>query len=929
MLSVLPKIFKEVTNMKKGLLSVLLSFVMLISFVPVAFADEGVENFTQINTYTEGQFIDVPTGQWYAATVQRAYELGLMRGSSDTTFNPTGSITIAETLTLACRLHSTYYSNGAQLVQGTPWYQVYVDYAVDKGIIAADEYDSYTNQATRAQFVTILAAAMPAGALPAVNTVDDGMIPDIAADAAYYEEAYLLYRAGILKGSDDKGTFNPDSNIMRSEVATIVVRMADPAKRVAITLKNPALHPSEKVVLNAEEIYAKCASAVFYIEIYDRSGAAISSGSGVFISADGKALTNYHVIKNAYSAKIMTNDGQVYDVTGYYDAQETIDMALIQIAGSKFPYLSVGDSTKIAPGQTIFAIGSPRGLDDTISQGIISNANRVIDGLGYIQMTAPISPGSSGGALINDQGLLIGLNTATYKDAQNINLAVPIHRYQELSVGAIKSFPVGNNIPEYSGATLNFDSSLSVSVGRSGVVSITANPGNCAEDVTIRWDCADTNIAEPQWGEWNGWDIDLYIYGKAEGSTTITLSLLTDDDVVLARKTLYVTVGKASSQENAFNTLKSWIIANANYTFSDGDIGYNETYYDDEGVDSYTLYIDTSTGMINVMMLEKYNNSTFTSFLTIKPSGQDVFAVFFCKNSYANIDFSGTAYIYAPSFNENYPFQFENHSGYDGDISILQDIAKYEFLDSLNFLDHVLNTYIPQYNLSIVDFGFSNHNSDNGGSGSQPTASAFPMSIVLNVGETQSVYIDVSEFVNVDTTFTQKSGDTSIATSVWGPEETTDLIWSVQVTGVSVGQTYVAISNTLTSQVITVSVTVVGTSASDFLSGLVAKNFTWHLYSNDGKTYLGKLTTNKYDSNGIWNESGKYGSKYQSVSIWNEYGTYGSNYSNESAFNEYATKPPIIVDCYGNFVGYLTANKYISQGYSITQIHQFLLAHNQ
>ena len=120
--------------MKKRLLSLLLALVMVLALCSTAFAAEGTSNFTQVNTYTSGQFTDVPNGQWYAATVQRAYELGLMKGTGDgTTFSPNGNITIAETLALACRLHSTYYGNGAQFVQGNPWYQVYVDYAIANG----------------------------------------------------------------------------------------------------------------------------------------------------------------------------------------------------------------------------------------------------------------------------------------------------------------------------------------------------------------------------------------------------------------------------------------------------------------------------------------------------------------------------------------------------------------------------------------------------------------------------------------------------------------------------------------------------------------------------------------------------------------------------------------------------------------------------
>lgn len=97
-----------------------------------------------------------------------------------------------------------------------------------------------------------------------------------------------------------------------------------------------------------------------------------------------------------------------------------------------------------------------------------------------------------------------------------------------------------------------------------------------------------------------------------------------------------------------------------------------------------------------------------------------------------------------------------------------------------------------------------------------------------------------------------------------------------------------------------------------------------YLYSNDGKHFLGSLTDNKFSTDSIWNEFGNYGNKFNSSSIWNEFGNYGSRYSNESAFNKYATNPPIIVDEYGNFVGYLTANKYLNNGYTIFEIQQYV-----
>ncbi len=112
-------------------------------------------------------------------------------------------------------------------------------------------------------------------------------------------------------------------------------------------------------------------------------------------------------------------------------------------------------------------------------------------------------------------------------------------------------------------------------------------------------------------------------------------------------------------------------------------------------------------------------------------------------------------------------------------------------------------------------------------------------------------------------------------------------------------------------------------------AALPASLFPLHLYSNDTKTYLGKLTTDIYDADSIWNEYGTYGSKYQTNSIWNEYGDYGSKYSNKSAFNEYATEPPKIFDNQGNYVGYLTTNEYLEHAFTIQVVKQFLEDNNQ
>ena len=144
-------------------------------------------------------------------------------------------------------------------------------------------------------------------------------------------------------------------------------------------------------------------------------------------------MTNYHVIEGAAYAMVRTIDGTEYDVLGIYDYSEKNDLAILQVDGSGFPTLTVGDSRNLVTGANVYTIGSPLGLENTFSDGSISNTSRVVDGLSYIQINVSISPGSSGGALLNNRGQVIGVTTASYVSGQNLNLAVPIHLLENLS----------------------------------------------------------------------------------------------------------------------------------------------------------------------------------------------------------------------------------------------------------------------------------------------------------------------------------------------------------------------------------------------------------------------------------------------------------------------------------------------------------------
>lgn len=221
----------------KRLLTILLILAMVLSCTSISFADAGsLSNFKKVKEYTSGIFTDIDEEGWYIDNVKKAYELGLMMGSYDS-FNPDGSISIAEAITMAARLNSIYKTGKDDFVQGSPWYQVYVDYAVENGIIAADDYEDFTEEATREQFAVIFAKSLPAEALPAINAIETGMIPDVDRDSEFKDVIYMLYNAGILTGNDAIGSFAPETGIGRSSVAAIVTRMADKSLRKTFTLK--------------------------------------------------------------------------------------------------------------------------------------------------------------------------------------------------------------------------------------------------------------------------------------------------------------------------------------------------------------------------------------------------------------------------------------------------------------------------------------------------------------------------------------------------------------------------------------------------------------------------------------------------------------------------------------------------------------------
>ena len=191
---------------------------------------------------------------------------------------------------------------------------------------------------------------------------------------------------------------------------------------------------------NASAIEAADASVVT-IFCYDYEGELAATRSG-FVAFDGKTIiTNYHVMTSAYTCKISTNQDISYEVSKILCYSKERDIAILQLdEDTGLQPLTLGDSSIIKKGETIVAIGSPLGIKNTVSTGVLSG-RLMEDNMDVLQFTAPISSGSSGGALFDNNGNVIGITYASYIDGQNLNLAIPIELANKLynSKGAAKS----------------------------------------------------------------------------------------------------------------------------------------------------------------------------------------------------------------------------------------------------------------------------------------------------------------------------------------------------------------------------------------------------------------------------------------------------------------------------------------------------------
>lgn len=191
-------------------------------------SDASTAKFAPKRAY-EGQFTDVTQDKWFYKFVKMAYEYALANGTSTTKFSPDNKFTVAQALTAAANIHTAYHGGAVRAAaSGEKWYDPYVEYCVQNGIITASQFANYDKNITRGEMATVFANILPDAEYASVR---DGANPDVSANMACYSAVQKLYRAGIVGGDAGTGNYRPNDEIVRSEACVIFTRIAVAAER--------------------------------------------------------------------------------------------------------------------------------------------------------------------------------------------------------------------------------------------------------------------------------------------------------------------------------------------------------------------------------------------------------------------------------------------------------------------------------------------------------------------------------------------------------------------------------------------------------------------------------------------------------------------------------------------------------------------------
>ncbi|GAA6614249.1 HhoA/HhoB/HtrA family serine endopeptidase [Scytonema sp. NUACC26] len=232
-------------------------------------------------------------------------------------------------------------------------------------------------------------------------------------------------------------TQNPPNNLATARASNFITEVVDRVGSAVVRIDS-----THTIKRPTSDIF----NAPFFREFFGSEAPAPRSketvqgiGSGFIMNSNGEVLTNAHVVNGADTVTVTLKDGRTFkgQVMG---TDPVTDVAVIKIKANNLPTIPLGNSEQLKPGEWAIAIGNPLGLDNTVTEGIISATGRSSSEVGvpaervnFIQTDAAINPGNSGGPLLNSQGQAIGMNTAIIQNAQGLGFAIPINTAKHIA----------------------------------------------------------------------------------------------------------------------------------------------------------------------------------------------------------------------------------------------------------------------------------------------------------------------------------------------------------------------------------------------------------------------------------------------------------------------------------------------------------------
>ena len=379
---------------------------------------------TTVNMELHAATLTDISNHWAKEYIQTLVDAKAVNGYPDGTFKPNGTITRAAFLTVLVKAMGLELGDNVYFDDmRNHWSNPYVAASVEAGLIVVTDYPGDVSNGfligynfdpdvniTREEMAQIITRALgleyQAFDISATDFVDSASI-----DREIIGSVAIASESGIITGYPG-GDFGPKKSATRAEACVMINRLLD----------YNAIQGTD--ALNSEEIYDLYKDSVVKVR-GKYEGVWDDYGSGFVIDQAGRVVTNFHVVEGTTELEVVFTDGTTKKVVDISNYNRALDVAVLNLEAGEYTPVNIGSSRNVKIGSTVYSIGYPLVNNLTIGDGLVSSKLN-LEGNNYIQVSAPISPGSSGGVLVNKAGQVIGITSATFLQGQNMNLVIPI-----------------------------------------------------------------------------------------------------------------------------------------------------------------------------------------------------------------------------------------------------------------------------------------------------------------------------------------------------------------------------------------------------------------------------------------------------------------------------------------------------------------------